>query len=371
MRLLTIVPRLLASAVLLCASGAALAQTATDPQFGTPKFDGKQTINPGAVAIESTMLASTAVDAAATKIAQHVVDVGVMDVRAKNVLVIGGAENLDFSQVLMIQTEMAAIHEQLELAIPAPPSGSFQSNAVPLTAAAIIPALAGMMRSDTEYSAQAVTLDPRILPSAVAAKLGERAKLFSAAIGANGESALLSDFKALGTLAARAQRIHDQLAKVLTKNSPDQDQLVVARLLAALTRYNAFAARVTTSDKGVVPLAAAARLAQLIDKKPLILRVNTESVGGSTVKRTNLLTYFGFDGLSISGGLVASYQLTDPDSGRVTATGVVTCRTALTKLKSVQDGSWKARNRPADQPPGDVPTAVCQSIKSEPLKSGT
>lgn len=362
MRLLTIVPRLLASAVMLCACGAAQAQQNPVTDFGTPKFEGKQVVGSGAVAIEATLLASTAVDAAAAKIADHV------NQRrgTQHVLVIGGAESIDFGQVAMIQTEMSAIQRQLLLAMTAPPSNGKMTGLVLPPVAAIIPALAGMMRSDTEYSAVDVTLDARILPSAVAAKLGENVTLFSAKVGANSESKLLSDFDKLGTLAGNAQILHDVIAG--NKDATDQEKGMVPRLAAALKRYDAFFNRVTTgTDKGV-PLAGAARLAQMIETKPLILRVNIEKVGGTTVKRTNLLTFFGADGLSISGGLVASYQLTEPESGRVEATGVVICRTALTKLKSVQDSTWKARGSHTDNNNPDGQTAVCRGIGQPPIK---
>lgn len=361
MKLPMLVARLCASGMLACASSA-LAQPIAETQFGTPKFEGKQTIGSGAVVIESTLLASSAVDAAATKIAQHVRDAG-----ATNVLVIGGAEVLDFGQVAMIQTEMGAIRQQLTAAMTPPSRGGFRPTvALPVTA--IIPALAGMLRSDTEFAAQDVSLDPRILPTAVAAKLGATATLFSAKIGANVQSTLLKSFQDLETLALAAQQMHDGLANK-GKDQTEQEKRMVERLAAALKRYDSFSNRVTTAnDKGVVPLAAAARLAQVINDQPLILRVNTEKAGGTTVKRTNLLTFFGADGLSISGGLVASYQLTDPEKGTVRATGVVTCRTALTKLKSVQDASWKPRGSETDDVAPQAQKAVCRSIKSEALK---
>ena len=341
---------LLASAVLLCASSGSL-QAADQPTsvLGLPSFEGKTTLGTNAVNIESTMLTATAVDGAADRIAKMItVPAG------RDVLVLGVSDTVDFSQVAMIQTEMHAIQRQLAEA--AKPEKNITEMVIPPTA--IIPALAGLLRSDVEITGTDVSFDARVLPGAVAAHLGSNAKLLSAAVGANTKSTLLQDFDQLCLQAAAARGMHDEIAD---KDKPTPaEKRKLARLKAALDRFDDFYARVTkANDKGVVPLAAAARLAQLAASKPLVLRVITEKAGGTTVKRTNLLTFFGADPVSISGGLVASYQLSDPELGVVTASGVVTCRTAITKLGKVQDGSWK----PSGQTPGpDGPKAICQAV---------
>ena len=74
------------------------------------------------------------------------------------------------------------------------------------------------------------------------------------------------------------------------------------------------------------------------------------------LKRTNLLTAFGAETAFVSGGLVSSYQLTNPMTGVLIKAGIVTCRTTLTSLKRVQQGSWSTYDGKTRVPS----TAVCE-----------
>lgn len=363
---------LLAAAMFLCASqpvGAADQQTSS---LGLPSFEGKRDIGAGSVNIESTMLASTAVDAAAAQIAQRVPRTG-------NVIVLGGTDTVDFSQVAMISREIATIRAQFEQALkwptkPGKPPKKGQEVqemfAIPPaigTATSVLTGLAGLLRSDVELTGVDVTIPPRILAAAVAAKLGTRAFLPTEAVGLPANSSLITEFDGLTEQAAKARKAKEELAKV-KKPSPSE-QTKLALLNAALEHYDQFFKRVTTgNDKGVVPIVEAARLAKMLENHPIVLRVNTDKAGGTVLKRTNIMTFFGADGVRISGGLVASFQATKPDDGSVVAAGVVTCRTALTTLRSVQDTTWKpARPQLAEPyPPGanpiEGPTAICRTI---------
>jgi hypothetical protein len=347
--------------MMLASSGAAAQQ----PLAGLPSFEGKQIIPADSVNIESTMLASTAVDAAAAEIVKE------LGTASGKVIVLAGTESVDFSQVAMIEQEMAAIREQLEIALDTPmnvgntPDDRFISQSSTGSIIPWITGLAGVLRSNTELTGVDVTIAPRVLAAAVAAKLPNRAVLPSESVGARIDGALMTEFRGLQGVAKEARKQHDALA------GGSGNPLKVARLEAALQRYDEFFERVTKADKGAVPIVAAARLSNMLEGGALLLRVNTDKAGGTVVKRTNILTFFGADGVRISGGLVASYQLTDPNSGSVKGAGMVTCRTALTTLKRVQDTTWKPSPRQSSElnsqsgqirPP--EPVAICRTIKS-------
>lgn len=364
MRLAVRLAGLLASSVLAIA-GSGAAAAADQPLAGLPSFEGKQTIPADSVNIESTMLASTAVDAAAAEIVKE------LPTASGKVIVLAGTESVDFSQVAMIEQEIAAIREQLEIALGTPmnvgkaPGDRFISQSSMGSIVPWITGLAGLLRSNTELTGVDVTIAPRVLAAAVAARLPNRAVLPSEAVGANIDGPLMTEFRGLQTVAQKARRELDALA------GGSGNPVKVARLEAALQRYDEFFERVTKADKGVVPIVATARLSNMLEGGALLLRVNTDKAGGTVVKRTNILTFFGADGVRISGGLVASYQLTDPDSGSVKRAGVVTCRTALTTLKRVQDTTWKPSPRrssepgsPSGQGQPPEPVAICRTIKS-------
>lgn len=99
----------------------------------------------------------------------------------------------------------------------------------------------------------------------------------------------------------------------------------------------------TPDDKGVVPIVQAARYANLLGDERRVLRVNVDETGGSVVNTKNIATTFGVDPVKVSGGLLVSYTLTDPNMGRVLAGNVLHCRTTLASLRRVQEARWTAR----------------------------
>jgi hypothetical protein len=351
--------RLLASAALLCAwTGGASAADQQTSALGLPTYEGKTTVGTGAIAIEGTMLASTAFDAAAVEIAKNVNP----SVQDRSVVVLGNSDTIDFGSVAMFQTEMIAIAKQLQAARDTPASSKGRPQ-IQMAIPAIVPiitSLAGLFRSDTDISAVDVNLDARVLTAAVASHV-THAFIPSARIGAEVSSPLKDQFDALGVLAQLARSERDALAQTEPKG---QAKTKLDRLDAALKRYDTFAEQATTADKGVVPLVVASRLSAILATNPLVLRVNAEKSGGTLLKRTNILTFFGADGVSISSGLVASYQMTEPSSGQIAAAGVVTCRTGISKLRAVQDDSWKPIPRPGEIT-SDPPVAICRAITSQ------
>ena len=124
----------------------------------------------------------------------------------------------------------------------------------------------------------------------------------------------------------------------------------------AIGLYAAFRTSVTTpNEKGAVPIVSAVRLDRLINTKPLILRVSVASAKGGIVTSKNLWTTFGADPVRVSGGVAISYLVTDPTTGATVDGNSLSCTTALTSLRRVQDGTW-------DQPRGGFRMQACRLL---------
>ena len=218
-------------------------------------------------------------------------------------------------------------------------------------------AFADLLKTETELAAMDQDVDAKLLAAAVAGKFGN-AVLPSAAVAASPDAKLLQQFDRLVSSAEAAQSIRDRLAAKKDPSGCETNKKDV--LTAVLTDFDKFYPRVTTANKdGVVPLILAARLDQILDRDPVVLRVTKEKAGGTLLKRKNLLTAFGAETAFISGGLVTSYQLTRPRTGELLRSGVVTCRTTLSSLKRVQEGSWSSPVRSDPNNPRSQPMAVC------------
>jgi len=89
-------------------------------------------------------------------------------------------------------------------------------------------------------------------------------------------------------------------------------------------------------------LSRAMRYAAVTKDNPLLLRLYTENIGGSLLKRANVWTALGAPAVGLTGGLVVSYRLSDPQLGEVKFAGVLVCRTALTDMRSIHAGRARA-----------------------------
>lgn len=313
--------------------------------LGLPSFEGKTTMGEGAGAMEATMLASHAVRAAAAMIASD----GTGDT-TRPVVVLAGDEALDFGRIGALGAEMDAIRGMMMRAM-AREGGGFAGAAALISAAT---AAAGLLRSDTDVAAlDASALSNRVLAGMVAGQIGTRAILPSAAIGSLPEESqqtdwtkmsLLQKLNALVTLRDVVDKeTKQQGLKPVDPEKPTKAETAkLAPYVAALARFDAFYARVTTADAaGALPIVQTVRLERILNDKPQILRVYMDKVGGTRVTRKNIGTTLTFSpAVKISGGLVASYSLTEPATGRQIAYDLISCRTAFTTMSSVQSDIW-------------------------------
>jgi len=336
--------RVWASAILLGAGSAASAAPEDtlkeiQAQIDALKKQGTVKANEGSLAIESWLLSATAIERTAEAIGTAVTAVK----PKKQILVIAGDEAPDFSLPVMMTMEIHSLTARLQSACGC---GGGEAGSGPVHtlngvgAVATIGTIIGLLKSDTELTAIEQEVDAGLLAAAVARTLNATMPAVAVRAGQAPQGALITAFDKLVNVADEAQVVLDRLPadKDLTQAQARQK----ARLTALLTRYEAFYARVTTANTaGAVPLVTAARLQNLTEQDPYILRVNTEKAGGTLLKRTNVLTALGAESTFISAGLVSSYRMTDPAKGEIVANGVITCRTTLTTLKRVQDASWK------------------------------
>jgi hypothetical protein len=329
-----------------------------------PTYDGKTTLGTEGGKIESAMLSVDALRGAAYAIA------GVLPTSGNLMLLIDD-EVVDLGSASLLHAQMNAIRLTFHRAgvIDAEVRSSGVAADGGASAVAAMTAVTGLLRSETTVTGLALEkIDSRMLATLIATRLGGRAILPNAAIASqdglwvddtpctssvNTEAARIaaanlcwkgkSLWQALGTLSdlqVKAQRAKENLG------TSDDDKAVGARLDAAMTRFTAFFTKATSADdKGAVPLASAMRVQEFLDKRPKVLRVRVNQAGGSFINSKNLATTFGLDPVKVSGGLIASYQLTDPFSGVVEGGGVVICRTTLTSLRKIQSDTWLSSKR--------------------------
>ena len=372
MKVWTRASKLVASALMVCIASSAVAEEAEKSTLDEIKAaieelkkikstQPQNTVNSQTLAIESWLLSSTAIDATATRIRSGV------GPRKEKVIVLAGDEALDANQVAMLRTEMDSLSNRIAQASNmrcGTRTGPFLASTItPSGAIAAAAAIADLLKTETELTAISQTVDATLLAAAVAGKFEGQAIIPSAAIAAGTQGRVIPQFKDLVEQAEIAQLMHNDLAA--KKDPTDCEKQKLGRLAAPLARFDTFYTRVTTAgEKGAIPIVVADRLDQILGENTVVLRVDTESSGGTLLKRKNLVTAFGGETAFISGGLVSSYQLTRPTTGELLKSGVVTCRTTLTSLKRVQNGSWSSPTRLA---PGDrrsQPLAVCFESKS-------
>ena len=348
MKVWTRASKLVASALMVCIASSAVAEEAEKSTLDEIKAaieelkkqkqnQPQQTVNTGTLAIESWLLTSRAIDSTALEIHK-----AVKDQVPGDVIVLAGDEALDANQVAMLRTEMDSLTGRIGQAYNIQCERGGPSISVAFTPAegvAVAAAIADLLKSETELTAISQSVDATLLAASVAGKFSGRAIIPSAAIASGTEGPLIARFKQLVDLAERAQQARDEL-DAIDKPTKCQTQKL-GRLSPPLASFDKFYTRVTTAgEKGSIPIVVADRLDRILGPNTMVLRVDTESAGGTLLKRKNLLTAFGAEAAFISGGLVSSYQLTNPTSGKMLVAGVVTCRTTLASLKHVQQGSW-------------------------------
>ena len=278
-------------------------------------------------------------------------------------ILLGQSEVLDFGVVGSMTAEIESLTDQLTPLLPKPPVGRLMPPVAGFIAG--ISAVAGLFRSETVVSpADFTQIDDAMLVRAIAKNMKDVAIIPSAAIASPphvaGRDDLLGKLKKATELSFRIRQERDALAAIDKPNAAQTARL--SDMEAVLKRFDAFYTRVTTADaNGAVPIAAAARLESIQGQAGNVLRVHVDRGGGTLTNSKNIATIFGDDPVRISGALVASYTVTDPQNGSILGGGVINCRTAVARLRNVQEGHFLVRDQAGvrTRVKGDAPRAIC------------
>jgi len=300
--------------------------------------DGKVTLGDNAGSTEAWLLAGDAVGVAASKIAKQF--------PTGNFIVLAGDETFSFKPLAAFVIEETSTSQQLSDAVAAGPKscGGAGTTIKVLPLIPLIGSLASALRTDTEVRSVAVDAKDRLLANTLAGKLTGRAYLPSALTAPSAkDSDVLKQLAALDTTQDRAAAAKACIAAI--KKPSEDEKASGARIDAALTRSKAFETALGTSDaSGAPPLANILALEKLKQNEVSVIRVYIDRAGGSLITRRNLWTALGAPAIGVSGGLVASYQSANPESGLAGSSGAVRCVTRLTGMRSVQaNGETKAR----------------------------
>lgn len=297
--------------------------------LGLPSAKGETTLGEGAGQMEATMLSGAAMNVAAEAIASLVP-------AGRDVIVIGPAETFDLSLPVILTEQMKLVSgDARQLAKAAcPPAAAKPKAAWLMEIAPLLGAVVSALKVDTEIRGVTVATQDRSMINAVAGAIGARAIVPS-------EAVLPGDFAAtrVGAAWSELRAARQQLFECRTTITGDKRKAEAAKLDASLAEIDTLTRELTKSEGGAASaLIRASQIETLSGSGAAVLRVSADYAGGSLLKRTNLWTAFGATGVSLTGGLVASYRLTEPATGKVLKAGLLICRTAHTNLRAVQDG---------------------------------
>jgi hypothetical protein len=200
---------------------------------------------------------------------------------------------------------------------------------------ATIGALVGLLQSDTHVYGFTQLGDDAMLVSALIARRENfyiRQDELISAMPDPGDPIR----RRLTEIAVCEARLQAMLPSFSGKDAPDEQKARAAELTRMLTRIDTFNSRLTTpASDGKILLGAILRQSVLRStSSPYVLRVRVDRAGGTLITRKNLFTALGAPAIALSGGVIASYSLSNRRTGRILVGGTVICRTGLTGLRS-------------------------------------
>lgn len=260
------------------------------------------------------------------------------------IVLLAGDETQSWGDALMTHGLIEQRRAQLELRLAgwtddskARPGG----NTAVTSADLIIPAIsaaASLLSSETSVSAIKLSATDAMLMRAVASKLTD-ARRADALLIVDNSNPLLQDFASLQLALSGA--LEQKKGVPDGKTLPPAREALWKALQEEIKLAQTLVKQLTTMAKdNTMPLYKVARYTALFEGNAVVATVHADFSGGSSVTTKNLWTYLGADPMRISGGLVASYTLTDPTTGKIIASGIVPCRTAFTSLRKVQEDRW-------------------------------
>jgi hypothetical protein len=295
--------------------------------LGLNQAKGETTLGDKAGQMEAAILSASAMTMAAQNISTAIGGTG-------KVIVVGPTDTVDLGLPTALAAEMDTVTLQartlVSQACPAT-GGGMKSLISPLDIAGLV---ISALKVDTTVTGLEVTLadSNRALVNAVAGQLAGRAIVPS-------EAVLPADFSntPIGMSWAALRAVREKIVECRARLGGTKPE-VAAALTAGLTGIDSFASGVTKTENGSSLLIRASQLQAIGSQGAQVLRVAAEYTGGTMVQRKHIGTMFGSTGVKLTGGLIASYRLTDPTSGGVVKAGVLSCPTGLVKMGKVHKG---------------------------------
>jgi hypothetical protein len=289
--------------------------------LGLTAASGQNTVGEGAGGIEGHMLAAAMAMKAAKKIAED----GNL---SGPVILLNGAETLSLGetyqaqrQIEILESEKDRFARQLAPAgCPAPAVKFFGLDEVQVQPSDIL----GAFRTSSSFTPVSVNFGPQLFKNAMLAQ--KKAGLTWVIPGdvqqpTGGQG-----------LAARFVRLREFW--IPYADGKCDNEAVKKAAATQLARVDGLAA----SKEGAPSLLDRAALAESIlsagtDLK--VLRVDVDRAGGTLVNSSNVFTTLGFPGVTIRGGMVVTYRLTNPTNGQTLSSGIINCRVPKKLLKTI------------------------------------
>lgn len=343
--------------------------------LGLPQFENKTELADKGGAIETAMLSSRAVAAAAQFVADNLGKDKEGNDRCRQdgptILVLAANEKFELNYAKTMRARIGYHREILNQAMAkkdAKGGNGLLSLGLPI---GLISAAAGLFGNDTKVSGvELPEIGNQVLAIAVAGKLKQCATLPSAGAGiADIDSqpidpqtiamfppsipSWVTDTMTKRNLAAQ------KLADIPEKGTPAQ-KAQAEQLKAAIAAFDKFYVDINTPEEdGKTAFVRAILVDKVTSKKDvMLLRVAIDRAGGTITNSKNIWTFFGGDPVRVSGGLVASYLLVDADDGAINEAGSFACQTAQASLRNVQSGNWYGSEKGVRST--DPTTASCQ-----------
>lgn len=305
--------------------------TARMDALGLKPAEGTTTLEDGAGQIEAQMLAVGAMAKAAKEIKEKV--------GTGPFLLLDGNEAIDLTLPQSITADLETLGASVDLASRDPACKSDATTMVIVGPVPLIGAVLSLLRTDTVIYGVTITPSASQLRNAVAAELGTQAIVLEDLAKPDFANSKLMNV--LKTQTANLQKAAGCSALLAQGDAASKAKAAV--LDQAIKQATDFRAAITKSD-GTSPsiLSTAIKLEAVAEKSPKPLRLYTEALGGSLLKRANVWTALGAPAVGLTSGLVISYRVSDPATGSVVKSGVLVCRTALTNMRDVHAGRVRA-----------------------------
>lgn len=306
--------------------------------LGLNAADGKATLGDKAGELEGYVLMASLLHKAGEKIRTAAQASG------KVIVPLAGEQTFSLIDYNITKTRLDAIQQEMQATLPENSAcaiaGDVPRGFVPDGTSIGIVDIVGALKTDTEISGYTVDPGTQMLINAIVAE-SDIWRIPSEIVAVSGKSELLSSYaQIIGRTAYFAGGACEKKFEAIGKALLDR-----ARTLS------------TPSEKGAPSALEKAVLIEAFARDATdfrILRVDVEKAGGTLINRSNIWTTIGFNGVTMSGGLVVTYRLVDPVNGKIEKADTLVCYSPSQSLRAIARSS-----KPAD--------GNCLSVKTNKL----